>query len=327
MGMDIKFFNSEIKNKFLGKFENADTQDVYSRIFKKSSEIEFEKDKDLYDFEDSELESFIENQLKPKTKESARTYCNVLSSYIQWAIENKYSSQLVNPIRRRQEYFYNFVQENKLYINVHEKDDILRMLLNRQDGFIIQGLWEGIQGNQVCELVNLKVTDINPEEKTIILRDNKGNITRVLTDVEDKTIDMALLANKEEEYYKRNGEVDFSSNVKEVARLPKSEYVLKGTKTNPKGGGKKISHYTVYNRLDMIKSLEEFEEYADALTTKNIVRSGMIYMAMKLLKRDGKLERKQIEEICERFGMKYKWSLKDFLNEQTVKELYPDEFK
>lgn len=326
--MDRNFyFNNDAKLLFLSKFKNDDTKEVYSRIFKKSFNMEIEENKDLYDFNENEIENFIKNELKPKTKESARTYCNVLSSYIQWAIDNGMSKTLTNPIRRKQEYFYNFVQENKLYMSADEKEDILRLLVNRQDGFIIQGLWEGIQGNRVSELVNMKVTDINTENNSINLRNNKGEISRTLYNVEDKTIEMAILANREEEYYKRNGEVDFSSNVKEVASLPKSEYILKSSKTNNKGEGKKVSHYTVYNRLEMIKSLEEFEEYADVLTTKNIVRSGMIYWAKKLLQRDGELGRKQIEEICERFGMKYKWSLKDFLNEDMVKSLYPMEFE
>ncbi|MCR8994588.1 hypothetical protein [Brevibacillus laterosporus] len=317
------FFNSSVKELFLNRFDNDDTKDVYSRIFKKSAEMEQKRNKDLYNFGEEDLAIFIENQLKPKTKESARTYCNVLSSYIQWSIDNNFSEHISNPIRRRQDYFYSFVQENKLYINVYEKDDILRELVNRQDGFIVQALWEGIQGTQVCELTGLKITDIDAVNNKISLRDGKGNITRVI-DVEDKTIDMAILANKEEEYAKLNGNFDYHEKVKDFVALPKSDYILKSAKTNKDKEGKKVSHYTIYTRLEMMQKLDAFKEYSNALTSKNITRSGMIHMAYKLYKRDGEIGRKQIDEICEHYGIKYKWSLRDFLNADTVAELYPE---
>jgi integrase len=320
-------YNEKIKNLFLNQFNNQDTVDVYKRIFKKSKNMEVNKNKDIFNFDEDELEYFIANGLNPKTKESARTYCNVLSSYIQWSIDNNFSKHETNPLRRRQEYFYNFVQDTKLYISKEEKDSILYALMNPQDQFIIQALFEGIQGSQVSELVNLKLSDFEKvgEQYYVHLKDNKGK-TRTIP-VEEKTFELAELANKQQEYYKKNGEMDYSTNIKDIVMLPpKSEYVLKTTKTNPKNEGKKVSHYTIYNRLEMIKNLEEFEEYQDALTTKNIVRSGMIYMAKTLLERDGELGRKQIEEICERFGLKYKWSLRDFLNVDTINELYETEY-
>ncbi|MCY9545045.1 hypothetical protein M5X02_30945, partial [Paenibacillus alvei] len=270
--------------------------------------------------------------LKPRTKESARTYCNVLAAYVQWAIDNKYSHQLINPIKRRQEYFYEFVQSaTKMYFSFEEKKAIISTLMNKQDSFIIEGLWNGIQGSKVCELVNLRIDDIDAVNNEIKLRNDKGEITRVLkVDNESNVIEMAILANKERQYYKMNGSVDYAPNIKEYIELGSSRYVLKSANMSRKvsmDGGEKISHYTVYNRLEMVRQLEEMEEYTDALTTKYIVRSGMIYMALRLYERDGELGRSQIDEICVKFNMKYKWSLRDFLNLDTLNELYPSEMK
>ncbi|OME54033.1 hypothetical protein BSK59_15745 [Paenibacillus odorifer] len=326
-------YNLEIKNIYLDQFPNPDTKEVYTRLFKKSFEIESMKEKDLYDFEDDELEYFLGKILKPKTKESARTYCNVLSNYIQWGIDKRYSKQILNPIKRRQEYFYEFVQESKMYISYAEKQAIIRPLMNKQDSFIIEALWHGIQGTKVSELVNLRIADIDPTNRMIAIRNDAGDIVRFikLEDDNDTTlIEMAFLANKEEVYYRLNGTVDYSPNLKESVQLSESRYVLKSAHTRREGGkdgGEKISHYTVYNRLEMIRTLEDNEDYTDALTTKNIVRSGMIYMALKLYQRDGEIGRSQIEEICVQYNLKYKWSLRDFLNLEILSELYPKEMK
>lgn len=331
---DNRIYNFEVKGKYLDQFDHQETKEVYARLFRKAFESELALDKDLFDFNEVELEDFLANKLKPKTKESARTYCNVIANYIQWAIDNPKISKtnnIINPMKRRQEYFFEFVQNRKMYFSMEEKQAIIKSLVNKQDSFIIEGLWNGIQGTKVSELVNLRINDVDSINRKISIRDDNNNITRVISfsDKEETDIfEMAILANKEREYYKKNGEVDYSSNVKDVAELSESEYVLKSAKTSRHGGkegGEKVSHFTVYNRLEMIRSLEDFEEYNDALTTKNIVRSGMIYMALKLFDRDHELGTKQIKEICTRFDIKYKWSLRDFLNLEILEELYPEE--
>lgn len=316
---------------FLDKYENKDTQDVYSRLFKLSYNMEQKLGKDLFDFNQEQFEYYIEKLLKPSSNDSVRLYCSILIKYVQWAIDKGFREDIYNPLKRSADYFYDFVQEKKKFISYEEKEAILSALVNKQDGFILEGLWHGIQGSQVCELVNLQMKDINAEESEIHLRGKDGEITRTLiVDEEDRSvIEMAYLANAEKEYFKANGTVDYSAQVSESVELFESDYVLKSANTQRKGrsGGDKITHYTVYNRIDMIRSLPEMDEYADALLTKNIVRSGMIHMALKLYARDQELERRQIEEICKKYNLKYKWALRDYLNLENLKSLYPKEMK
>jgi integrase len=317
-----KIYNEKNKEQFLQQFKNQETIDVYKRIFLKSYEMEIEKEKDLFNFNEDELADFIKNKLKPKTKVSARTYCNVLSNYLQWGIENNFSKHFTNPLRKNLDYFYSFVPKKKLYISVHEKDAILNKLMNAQDQIIIQAIFDGICGDKVSELVSLKLDDIKKDENNnyyVMLKNKNGEYVK--HEIEEKTAILAMLANKQEEYYKKNGNF-YDDLLKDVVLLPKSPYVLKSSRTNPDGEGKMTSHYTVYNRLEMLKNLDEFAEYKDALNTKNILRSGMIYYAYKLFQRDNELGRKQIEEVCERFRINYTWALRDFLNEDTIKELY-----
>lgn len=321
----MDFYNAEIKMKYLEQFDNLDTREVYSRLFKKAVDTEIELQRDIYDFRDDEIENFIANMLKPKTKESARTYCNVLSSYIQWAMDHGYSRNFTNPLKRRQEYFYSFVKEYKQYISYDEKQAIIHSLVNKQDSFIIEALWNGIQGTQVKELTNLQISDFDFDKNKIYIRDEKGNIARIISPIDPFIFSMAILTNKEQLYYKSNGGVDFSSKVRDSIPLPNSPYILKGAINNNEENRDKVKFYTIYNRLETIRKVDGLEEYSEALTTKNIVRSGMIYLALQVLKRDGRLERKQIEEICDVYNMKYKWSLRDFLNIEMIRSLYPQE--
>ncbi|WP_090739349.1 site-specific integrase [Paenibacillus sp. Mc5Re-14] len=328
----MSVYNLNIKTTYLDPFENEETKEVYTRLFRKAYETETKFGKDLFDFNEDDWEYFFKNILRPRTKESARSYCNVLANYVQWAIDNNHSQLLINPLKRRQEYFFEFVQERKTYFSYAEKEAILSTLVNKQDSFIIEALWNGIQGTKVNELANLKIDDIDIKNRKISLRNDKGEIVRVVNVDKNDTslIEMAILANQEKEYYRLNGEADYTANLKDTVELAPSEYVLKSAITMHKGlprGGQRVSHHTIYNRLDMVRSLEEMEEYKDALVSKNIVRSGMIYMALSLYERDGQIERAQIEEICNKYNMKYKWSLRDFLNVDVLKELYPSEMK
>lgn len=311
------------KNEFLNQFENEYTRKVYESTFRKVEVMEQEVQKDVMDFSKEMFEKLITTYVKPSTKQSARTYCHILSSYIQWSIDKEYSANKLNPLQDgNSSYFEEFVKnQNSLYMSKNEIDMIIFSLVNAQDSFIVKALFEGIQGRKLYELVNLTKYDIENARKNdnlLKLPNEKGDI-RAIT-VEDETLKLAEIAIREQEYYKKNGEADYHENIKETAPLVESDYVLRPVLTN--NDKIMLTHYSVYNRLEMIKGLEEFDEYKESLTTKNIVRSGMIYEAKKVLDSGLPLNRNTIELICLKYGIKYKWSLKDFLNEDTVREVY-----
>lgn len=307
---------------------NENSKKVYKRVFNNADTMEFDLDKDIFNFNEDELEQFIKKYLKPKTKESARTYCNILSSYIQWAIDHKNNENLTNPIRRRQDYFYNFVEDqNSLYLSKDQINMLTKELKNNQDSFLIQGLFEGIQGNQVSELTSLTLDQILSAIKNnnvLIVKDNKDNKDKKREreiDVSDKLLNLAILANKELTYEKSNGGFVSEGGLSDYTELIKSNYILKPSKTSSKLE-RQISHHTIYNRLNSLKKLEGMKEFKKALTTKNIARSGMIWEAKKVLDNGKEITKDIIMDICDKYGMNYKWSLGDFLNEDTVNQVY-----
>lgn len=316
------------KNEFLSTIENHDSKLVYKSAFKNSQILEEELKKDLFNFKEEDLERLIRDYIKPKTKQSARTYCNILSKYIQWGIETKRSKLDINPFRRRQDYYSNFVEDqSSLYLSKNQIDSILFGLNNAQDAFIVKASFAGIQGKEISEMTNLTIQDVVEainNDNILQLKDKNGKVRSLKVDSE--TLNLAVLANKQETYYRQNGDFDYDQRLKTEITLPQSIYILKPTKTSQinKEGYSPISHFTVYNRLEMIKKLDEFKEFKASLTTKNLSRSGMIYEAKLMMDQGIELTEQALRDICKKYGMKYQWSLRDFLNEETVKSVYSE---
>lgn len=321
--IDSGMYNITIKKGYLERYDNNDTQEVYGRIFKKSALKEKEYEKDLCDFSGEQLKVFVKQILQPKTKESLRSIYSTISYYIDWAIAAGITKRVSNPWEHRdQEYIYSLVHQVKNYMNYDEKQFMLSKLINAQDKFIIEALWNGIQGDKLNELVKLKIDRI--EQSTRMIIDDELLIVRMITAFDDQLSEYAILANQQKLYIKKNGESS-EKTISESAELVESNYIIKRSNTKHKGEKTYTTHYTVYNRIEMFRELEAMKPFFNVLVTKNIVRSGMIYFALQLLKRDGKLERTQIEEVCERFNVHFKWSMKDFINLETLKELYPND--
>lgn len=316
-----QIYNSKIKEKFLSQF-NKNTARVYNVIFNKSYLLEEKLHKNLNEFNESEFEDFFMNYFKLKTKDSARTYCNVLSAYVQWSIDNNYSSKTINMIERRQDYYYKFIQKDKkYYLSKKELDFILSYLVNKQDQFLLLALFEGIEGKQLTNLTNLKLSDIDTTNKLVKMIDGK---TRK---VSDQLIELAKYANKQIEYEKRNGEAEEIPGTSTSSPLNQNDYILKTSliKSNPNDNSP-ISHHTIHSRLKTIKWYDtEFNRgmYKDCITTKYLMRSGMIYEAFKIYSTKGGFTVDNAKAICKEYNVNYKWTLvEDFLNEDMIKQLY-----
>lgn len=325
--LQAQMYNEAIKLNYLKRYTNADTKEVYGRIFKKSAPLEQQLEKDLYNFSEEELRLFVMQTLQPKTKESSRSIYSTIASYIEWSIIENHSHHLANPWKKRgQDYIYDLVMPVKNYMSYDEKQYILKKLINDQDRFIVEALWNGVQGGKLTELVTLMMNHINVDSNTIEIRNEHKRKIREVIAFDDQLCNLAIQANAQRLYIKKNGQCS-ENTISESADLVESNYIIKRSNTKHKGDKSHTTHYTVYNRIEMLREQKDMDAFSNVLVTKNIVRSGMIYHALLLYKRDGILDRAQIEEICNRFNVKFKWSMKDFLNLDQLIRLYPEEIK
>ena len=312
---------------FLGQYDNEDSAKTMGYLFKKVYLTEVTLDKDLYDFNLMEIEDVIRS-MNPKSFTVAANHVSSIGVYISWAIKNNYRLNNINPLSGMgTEWTKTLVNENiKLYISKDELDEMVSHLVNYQDKIIPVLIFHGVYGNQASELRNLKLSDINQETGETRLYDvKKGERTIYLpADV----IELAKKAHYEVEYQSKNG---LSQSTKSGStELTESDYVLKSAKRGAKLTDNMVSQLTVIKR---VKFALEYMGYND-MTLKTISRSGMIYMAYKLMRESGKNEIDS--EILNKIGDHFNWTkvkhedgeyynstyVKNFINQDNIDDLY-----
>ena len=314
-----RLYNEELKNRYLETFDNESTRTTISYILYKAAPIEEVLKKDLHEMTLEDIASVIKNT-DPMNKNVATTNGRIISGYISWAKENGYSSN-INPMQRANSAFYeNLVYDKKLYISEKELNEITSKLHNPQDQVIIQLIFEGVNGYQSSELLNLRQKDVNFDTGELILNDDRnGQRTIKVSDRALAIIDKAL---NQTEYFPKNGESERSPSP-----LVENDYVVKSVARRAIKLDKADRH-AVYRKITMISDLFDLPY----LTAKNIEKSGMIKMANDLYARDGELEKDQLWEIADHFNVsKMKMAtyetynttlLREFINLDNIREMY-----
>lgn len=225
-------YNREQKERFLNEF-------YYNEETKKTTALTFEKTAILEDQFETDLCRFNQEQLRDlllffgcSNKNALGKYFNQVQQYVKWSTENGYCT-------------YNFAYANIFrkdldkYLNVHAvqnqyftRDEIYDLdLANAVDHAIIVLLFEGLMGEEMEEIRLLK-----KEEVKIIAREihvTSGNNPRILTNVDERTIDILKEAIETNEYLNKNGESEAKAPKRYMIESP---YVLRPTKMHNMDG-------------------------------------------------------------------------------------------
>jgi hypothetical protein len=320
-----RFYNEYQKKRFLNE-ANESEKVLFTRLFSRAFIDEKRLEKDLYDFSLPQIKSFL-NRLNPSKFNTARQYCYSVSKYIDWAIKEDLRKNNINPLIGMidDDFVNGFIDESKeTLFDEYTINEIIEDCENDQDAVIIKLIFEGVGGDGWSELLNLHKDDIL--EGNCLRLTDKNNTTRTLK-VSHECIGLIYSALEQSVYLKNNGQVSNSIKSKTL-NLVKNDFVLKKKITKNKDEGK-VSKFHVNKTIEKLAVIFE-KPY---LTPTNIRDSGMLKMAKDLLERDGKLDKKQYNEISERFNIgktklngklqynyfRYK---KNFLNEETIKKIY-----
>jgi site-specific recombinase XerD len=324
-----KMYNEEVKETFLQYLIDEEgytdeTVHVFRFVFYKSYDVEDILQKDMYDFNMSELKQVLLNANK-STLNSVRAFASMMKKYIDWAIHTGLVNSNINPMDMftTKDYEECIDKSKKLFISEDELIEIENRLANYQDKVIPRLLFEGANGHEVSELINLRIHDVDFKNKRLRLYDNKNGERFI--NVTDRCMDIIEKAIKEETYYARNAEKE-SKHGKDEYRYFETDRVIKNVLT---GRTKKVADKNVvYRRMYLIKELFDMPY----LTIKNIWRSGMIKMAVDLYKEEGELTNKQLAKIAEQFGLgkiinngheTYNFhAMRQFINRDNILDLY-----
>ncbi|STO12768.1 site-specific tyrosine recombinase XerD [[Flavobacterium] thermophilum] len=324
-----KMYNKEIKESFLQYLIDEEgyteeTVHVFRFVFYKSYDVEDILQKDMYDFNMSELKQVLLNANK-STLNSVRSFASMMKKYIDWAIRIGLTNSNINPMDMftAKDYEECIDKSKKLFISEDELIEIEDQLVNYQDKVILRLLFEGANGYEVSELINLKKYDVDYTNKRLRLYDDK-NGERFIT-VSDRCLDIIEKAINEKVYYARNGEKE-SKHGKSEYPYYETDHIIKNVLTGRTRG--EADKNVIYRRMYMIKELFDMPY----LTIKNIWRSGMIKIAVDLYKEDGELTNKQLAKIAEQFGLgkiinngheTYNYhAMRQFINRDNILDLY-----
>lgn len=190
-------YNETIKTRYIQEKESTTNmpKNYLVRLFNKTYDFESKLDKDISNFTVYEIEDFYKT-LNIKSVEYLTVLHSHLSLYTQWCLQQNLvfdcqnhfaeinSSSLVD--------YINTSALKKSIITRKTLYELIDNLINPSDAFIMLALFEGIEGENYCELVNLKMSDFN---------ENKVKLCtgRELT-VSSKLVELAEESNSEMEY-------------------------------------------------------------------------------------------------------------------------------
>ena len=159
-------YNETIKTRYIQeKSSTTNMPNGYlARMFNKSDSFENKLDKDISNFTVYEIEDFYKT-LNIKSLEYLTVLHSHLSLYTQWCLQQNLvldcqnhfaeipSTSLIN--------YINVLALKKSIITRRTLYELIDGLVNPSDAFIMLALFEGIEGENYCELVNLKMSDFN----------------------------------------------------------------------------------------------------------------------------------------------------------------------
>jgi integrase len=317
-----KLYNGEIKERFLSNYDNEQTQATIRNVFAKTELVESVLEKDLYEMNLTELGKCIENT-NPYNKNVAKSTGRFISQYLTFCTENGYRNSNINPLKGVDDEFYDkYVDKSKkIHFSFNEFLELLEdpILHNAQDKSFLFLIFEGLLGEQFSELRELKISDIDFENKTVYIKERGQKV-----EISDECIKYLEKTINEKTYYNYNPKTkDFNER-----ELLQSVYVFKTTKSPRATEGQMVGMSMLYTRIHALKEILDLEYF----TPNAIKQSGMIKMAVDIFKEEGVLGYDQLAKIGEKYnfskldnnGYSYynTYLMKEFINEENIKELY-----
>lgn len=285
MEKTVKYYNQEIKERFINSYKNDESRVAVSNMMKKAAKTENVYNKDLYDMTLNEIDDVV-SSLASSSQNAAYNKLLRIERYVDWAIKNGYRKSninLLNSISGKREYAIKFVADRKN--DFFTKDEIIDMmdsLVNDVDKAIFLGLFEGINGREFSELLNLKISDITIEGSQgwakltnetlingeIIVVDRKIPISDLLADTLKR-------AQEQTEYLNKNGDAEGDDRHR-TSDIETSEFIINKMKRGVHGGRP--------NKSVMNRKFKEFKNVFGYrfLKADHIKKSGIMNMAHDL---------------------------------------------
>lgn len=266
-------YNAELKNQYIkqSKTRNINIEMGVIPMFNKAEKMEIALQKDLKDFTVSEIIDFY-NMCCTSSLESLMMINSHFKQYTAYCLarslvkdnQNHYSeitSELLSTC-------LNYGLTKAKIITREELESLMSELHNPSDKFILLALFEGICGEEMSELVEIRKEDITGNEIQLA-SDRILEISKELKSLAYESADEYVYY-----AYKKDGDI------KELYYAKDDPYVIKRMYNADVEASSKIKRQRLYSKVMRIK------EYlgSSAIGKKQLMESGRIDMIKQLMK-------------------------------------------
>lgn len=163
-------------------------------------------------------------------------------------------------------------------------DSVIHELTNAQDKFIVMALFNGISGEDVCELRGLKVSDIDFKNNKIILPNREIHMDAEFAEITKEAILQKTYITRISDSVHASEDFEFNMD---------SEYVIKSKPTSRNNFGCNEMAYEAFRTRIRILGLP--------FTPKDLIDSGLIN---KMLEMQPKYTVAEVEKTLAELGIK-----------------------
>lgn len=284
--IQYEYINPEIKTNFLSTCSNDNQKTYYGRLLSKANKLEEEYNKDLCNFNQNELDNFLKS-LNATSEALVGANISIIKKYIEFAIKSGYVDTGINyaaliPYSDSKNYTQMFINREK-YLDETQLNDIVDSCFNPQDACLFQLLYEGIMGDELSEIRNLKISDVDFENKTLSLTNVKssGVIEERKLTVSYRLLELIKEAYAQVEYFKNNGE-EHQGKGKHISLAHPTPYIIKSKVGNE---GQPIIKETLIRRFILIK---EALGYCHIIP-KSVFKSGILKKLRNIKEKNGEV--------------------------------------
>ena len=298
------FYNPDLKEKFLNQY-SKDTARNYYYALRKSRELEEEKGKDLCNFNYEDLDELFYS-FRVKSMTAIQSNASIIRKYLDFCIEQGYNETMINIaevfdsfLGKNIEKYINKVADKKKILSYDEVWELCDMCVNAQDAVVFALLFEGVKGENLKELSNLRVDDVDFENKTLTVDRDGENVLKI----SDRTMELIKEAINQEIYSKGNGGEFLSETVRSFEYpLYDSKYVIR---VAGRDRDEEVQANTIISRIMKVRKWygNEF------VTATNMWLSGMIYELQKIKDTENRdLDIDDYRKVLRRFGKGEKYA-------------------
>ena len=273
--------DSELKHDYLNE-KVTSTGESDSFILRSVDEYETAKGKPIYNMHRDELNGMIAMQFNNPSVGAVTKNVSILRTYIDFCI-NK------NVVTHRENRLATFTVEDAK--NLVNQQVLLKKFITREQLKEYQ-----CDGCTSEEIINLRMSDVDEENKTITLTQNDRK-TREL-EVSASTIELIKDVYAQKIYVENNGEMSNNlrlSKPREIVINRVEDYILR---IPSKDKFLKFTSNLITSRMSRM------QKYLDSpyLTITTLYQSGMIQSAMDIYKEKGEVDKDDYIDICFRFN-------------------------